>query len=144
MQGFDRILEHIKTESEKECKEIALKANDETLRINSVYSQKEQDAYWASVNKGSKEIEKRVESLSELAHDQAKKVIHQTQQNALDDVLALTARKLSALPSKDYNELLVRLGIEEGCKPEYLVEHYREDLQASVISALFDSVEHRD
>jgi len=144
MQGLERIIEHIKTESEKECKIIAMNANEESLRIRSDYSQKEQDAYWACVNKGSKEIEKRVESLSELAHDQAKKMLHELEQNALDDVLALTARKLSALPSRKYNELLDKLGIEQGCRPEYLVEQYRDELQPSVISALFDSVEHKD
>jgi len=143
MQGIDKIIEHIRAESEKECKEIALKANEESLRVRSLYSQKEQDAYWACVNKGSKEIEKRVESLSELAHDQAKKMVHETEQDALDDVLALTAKKLSALPSSKYEELLVKLGVEQGCRPEYLVEQYREDLKQSVISALFDSVEHR-
>jgi len=141
MQGFDKILDHIKTESEKECKEIALKANEETMKIQSGYSQKEQDAYWACVNAGSKDIEKRVKKLSDLAAEQAEKLIHETEQDMLDAVLDLTARKLSALPSKKYNELLSRLRIEEGCKPEYLVEKYREELTPTVISALFDSRE---
>jgi len=139
MQGFEKIIEHIKIESEKECKDIALKANEESLRIRSAYSQKEQDAYWACVNKGSKDIERRVESLTTLAADQAQKKLHETEQNMLDDVLALTARKLSALPSRKYDELLKRLGIEQGCKPEYLVEQYRDDLAQTVIAALFDS-----
>ena len=141
MQGFDKILDHIKAESEKECKEIALKANDETMKIQSSYSQKEQDAYWACVNSGSKEIEKRVQKLSGLAGEQAEKLIHETEQDMLDAVLDLTAKKLSALPSKKYNELLTKLRIEQGCKPEYLVEKYREELTPTVISALFDSRE---
>jgi len=144
MYEFDKIIDHIKNESEKECKDIALKANEESMRIRSIYSQKEQDAYWNCVNEGSKEIEKRVESLAVLAKDQAAKLIDITQQNALDDVLALTAKKLSALPSQKYNSLLSRLGIEQGCKPEYLVEQYREELAKSVIPALFDSAEHKD
>jgi len=139
MQGFDKILEHIKFESEKECREIALKANEESMRIRSAYSQKEQEAYWACVNEGSKEIEKRVEALSALAADQAQKMLHETQQNALDDVLALTARKLSTLPTRKYEELLKKLGVEEGCRPEYLVEQYRDELSPTVIAALFDN-----
>jgi len=138
MQGFEKVIEHIKTESEKECKEIAIKANDESMRIQSVYSQKEQEAYWACVHNGSKEIENRVEKLNELASAQAKKLLHETQQDMLDEVLALTARKLSALPSRKYNDLLNKLGIEQGCRPEYLVEQYREELATTVISALFD------
>ena len=141
MQGFDKILDHIKAESEKECKEIALKANEETARIQSGYSQKEQDAYWACVNTGSKEIEKRVAKLSGLAQEQAEKLIKETQEDMLDAVLDLTAKKLSALPSKKYNELLEKLRIEQGCKPEYLVEKYREELTPTVIAALFDSRE---
>jgi len=138
MQGFEKILEHIKTESEKECKEIAVKANEESIRISDVFSKKEQDAYWACVNTGSKDIEKRVEELANLAASQAKKMVYETEQDMLDEVLALTARKLSALPSRNYNELLNRLGIEVGCKPEYLVEQYREELSPTVIAALFD------
>jgi len=138
MQGFDKIVEHIRAESEKECKDIAVKANEESARIRSVYSQKEQDAYWSCVNEGSKEIEKRVESLSGLAKEQADKMINDTKQDVLDDVLALTAKKLSALPSRNYNDLLTKLGIDKGCKPEYLVEHYREELAPTVLAALFD------
>ena len=138
MQEFEKIIEYIKTESERECKEIAVKANEECARIHSVYSQKEQDAYWACVQEGSKDIEKRIDKLSTLAIEQAEKMVNEMQQNALDDVLALTARKLSSLPSRKYDELLKRLGIDKGCKPEYLVELYREELTPSVIAALFD------
>jgi len=141
MQGFERIIEHIRNESEKECKEIAVKANEESNRIQSVYSQQEQVAYWDCVNTGTKEIEKRYEELSTLAATQAKKMINQLEQDMLDEVLALTARKLSALPSRNYNELLNKLGIEQGCKPEYLVEHYRDELSPTVIAALFDQRE---
>ena len=138
MQGFEKIVDHIKSESEKECKDIAVKANEEGVRIQSLYSKKEQEAYWSSVNNGSKKIEKRVEELTELAASQAKKMVNDTQQDMLDEVLARTAGKLSALPSRKYNDLLKKLGIDEGCKPEYLVEQYRDELAPSVISALFD------
>jgi len=138
MQGFEKILEHIKTESEKECKDIAVKANEESVKIKSLYSQKEQDAYWACVNDGSKEIEKRVADLTNLAVEQAKKKVYETEQDMLDAVLLLAAEKLSALPSKQYNDLLKKLGIEPGFKPEYLVEQYRDDLTPSVTAALFD------
>ena len=138
MQGLEKVIEHIKAESEKECKEIAVKANDETMRILSAYSQKEQDAYWTYINEGSKEIEKRVEKLTNLAVAESKKLLHETEQDMLDQVLELTASKLSALPSRKYNDLLTKLRIEQGCKPEYLVEQYRDELAPTVIAALFD------
>jgi len=139
MHGLDKILEHIRVESERECKEIAVKANSENKRLSSSYSKKEQEAYSAYIEKGKNEIKKRVLQLSNLADEQASKLIYSAEQSVLDDVLALTANKLSTLPVKEYNDLLTRLGVEEGCKPEYLVEQYREELTPSVISALFDS-----
>ena len=138
MQGFEKILEHIKYQSEKECKDIAVRANEECARILGLYSQNEQDAYWRCVNSGSEEIKKRADKLINLAEEQAGKLIDKVKQDALDDVLALAAKKLSALPSKNYNELLKKLGLDQGCKPEYLVEHYREELAPTVIAALFD------
>jgi len=139
MQGFEKILDYIKTESEKECRDVAIKGNEDSSRIRSLYSQKEQDAYWSCVNEGTKEIEKRVKNLSNLASEQAANMIRDTEQDVLDDVLALTAKKLSALPSRNYNELLKKLGIEQGCKPEYLVEQYRDELAPTVLAALFDA-----
>ena len=138
MQRFEKIIAHIKTQSENECKEIAVNANMECERIRSEYSTKEQDAYWSTVNDGTKEIEQRVNQLTSLAASEAKKMVYTTQQDMLDEVLALTAKKLSALPSRKYNELLKKLGIEQGCKPEYLVEQFRDELAPSVITALFD------
>jgi vacuolar-type H+-ATPase subunit E/Vma4 len=138
MQGFEKIVEHIKNESEKECKDIAVNAHKECERVRAEYSKKEQDAYWSHVNKGTKEIEQRVEQLTNLAAEEAKKKVFSMQQDMLDDALELTARKLSALPSRKYVELLKKLGIEQGCKPEYLVEQFRDDLSVTVISALFD------
>jgi len=138
MQGFEKILEHIKSESEKECRDIAVEANKESARIIDLYSQNEQEAYWNCVKSGSLEIEKRAAMLTSLAEDQSGKLIDKVKQDALDDVLTLAAKKLSALPSKNYNQLLKKLGVEQGCKPEYLVEQYRDELAPSVISALFD------
>lgn len=138
MQELDKLLQHIKAESENECKTIALNSNNECKRIREEYSKKEQDEYWNYVNNGSKEIEKRTKQLADLAAEQAKKMVDETQQDMLDRVLSLTAKKLSALPSRTYNEILTKLGIEHGLKPEFLVEQFREDLTPSVTSALFD------
>lgn len=138
MQELEKLLQHIKTESENECKAIALNANNDCQRIRAEYAKREQEEYWNYVNNGSKEIEKRTQQLADLAKEQADKMIHATQQEMLDRVLALTAKKLSALPTKSYNDILSKLGIEHGLKPEFLVEQFRDDLTPSVTSALFD------
>lgn len=138
MQELEKLLKHIKSESENECRQIALNANNECKRIREEYTKKEQEEYWNYVNEGAKEIQERAHKLSDLATEQAKKMLHATQQDMLDKVLALTARKLAALPTRQYNEILTKLGIEHGLKPEYLVEQFREDLTPSVTAALFD------
>ncbi|MCL2079717.1 MAG: V-type ATP synthase subunit E family protein [Oscillospiraceae bacterium] len=138
MQNLDKILLHIKTESENECKAIAMKANNDCRRLRSEYSKKEQDDYWNYVNTGTKEIDKRAGELAALAAEEAKKKVYAVQQYMIDRVLALAARKLSALPTRAYNDILEKFKIEPGLKPEFLVEHFREDLTPSVTRALFD------
>jgi len=138
MENFEKIVAFIKAQSEEECKGIAVKANEESERIRSEYSKQEQEAYWSYVNNASKEIEKRAEKLAAFASDEAKKKVLALEQDMLDEVLELTAYKLSALPTRKYNELLNKLGVERGCKPRYLVEQYREDLSETVIAALFN------
>ena len=137
MENFEKILEHIKSQSESECKDIAVKANEESDRIRTKYSQREQDAYEAAVNKGSKDIDKRVEKLAMLASGEANKKVHALEQDMLDEVLGMTAYKLSALPTDQYEKLLNKLGVDISCPPEYLVEQYRDELETTVINALF-------
>jgi len=137
MENFDKIIEHIKMQSENECRDIAIKANEESERIRADYSQREQDAYESAVDEGAKEIEKRVRKLAMLASGEANKKLHALEQDMLDKILALTAYKLSSLPTEQYDKLLNKLGVESGCPPEYLVEQYRDELEKTVINALF-------
>jgi len=138
VQNFDKILDFIKHESEAECKNIALNATRECEQATAEYAKKEQEAYTNHINQGVKEIEERITKLYDLAAEQAQKKIDITSQDMLDEVLELTSRKLSSLPPQEYKDLLKKLEIEEGCKPEYLVHQYREELSPTVISALFD------
>lgn len=138
MQELEKLLSHIKAESENECKAIALTANKDCQSIREDYSKKEQESYWNCINNGSREIEKRTKQLADLAQEQAMKMVNDLQQDMMDRVLSLTARKLAALPTQTYNEILDKLGIERGLKPEFLVEQFRDDLTPSVTAALFD------
>jgi vacuolar-type H+-ATPase subunit E/Vma4 len=138
VQNFDKILEFIKHESEAECKEIAINATRECERVTAEYAQKEKEAYTNQMKQGIKEIEERVAKLSDLASEQAKKKIEATTNDMLEEVLEITSKKLTALPAQEYEDLLKKLGVEEGCRPEHLVHQYREELAPTVISALFD------
>lgn len=137
MQNFNRIIDYIKHESEQECKKIALEVTRKVEQIRTDFSKKEHDAYTSYVTQGQAEIEERITKLAELAQHQAQKMIDDTAQDMLDEVLYLTAKKLDAMPPREYINLLKKLGIDEGCKPEYLVHQYRDELAPTVISALF-------
>jgi len=138
MVNFEKIIEQIKVQSEKEARDIALKANEDTENSRIEYKKLEQDAYSAYIKKGTIKNEERTEKLKGLAAKEANKMITALEQDMFNEVLKLTADKLSALPTQEYNELLERLKIEAACEPEDLVELYRNELEKTVINALFN------
>ena len=138
MTGFDKIITHIKTESDNECKEIARNTAIECERVRSVHAKKEQDEYWERVNEGTKKTELRLEQLNSLAKREANRMLDEAKQEMFEEVIALAAKKLSALPPRKYNALLARLDFEPGCKPAALLDKFKDELAPLVFSALFD------
>ena len=138
MNGLVKIIEHIRLESEADCKEILRNATVECERIRVEYKQKEQDEYWKSINAGTKETEHRLEQLKNLAAMEAQKLLLTTQQEMLGRAFALAAEMLQELPVQEYKELLIRLEIDSSCSAEDLVAKFKSVLSQSVISALFD------
>jgi len=138
MNELIKVIDHIRSESDAKCNEIARDAENECARIRTEYSLTEQEEYWNFINSGTKETEQRLEQLSSLAALEAQKLLLATQQEMLDEVFALSAKILLELPENDYKALLKRLGLDAGCSTENLVEQYRDNLSKSVISALFD------
>jgi vacuolar-type H+-ATPase subunit E/Vma4 len=138
MNGLVKVIDHIRSESEAQCKEIIRNATEECARIRAEYSQKEQDEYWKYVNNGTKEVEERIEQLSSLANLEAHKMLNATHQEMLDEVFALAAKKLRELPERDYKAVLKRLKLNADCSAEDLVALYKEKMTKNILSALFD------
>ena len=109
MNGINKIIEHIKSESAAQCKAIEQGAQEECARIREQYAKAEQDEYWKAVNDGTKEIERRLERLTSLAMLESKKMVLATQQEMVNAAFELAVRKLSELPDEEYAAFLVKL-----------------------------------
>ena len=139
MNNIEKIIEYINAQTIAECEEISRNAAEECERKRAEFARAEQDEYWKYIDAGTKETERRLESLKELAAAEAKKQVDILQAEMLDEAFALAAQKLLTLPGDVYSELLKRLCIDDaGCSPDALLAQFRDDLTPDVVSALFD------
>ena len=109
MNGIEKILEHISSESAVECGAIAQSASEECERIRQEYAKAEQDQYWELINSGTKEAERRLERMNSLAALESKKHVLATQQEMIVAAFDLAAKKLLELPEPEYVEFLAKL-----------------------------------
>jgi len=138
MKNIEKIIDHIRTETEAKCKEIARNAAAECDRIHSEYSRAEQEEYWKTINAGTKETEKRLRRLNILAYEEAEKQVAALHQEMLDEAFSLAAVKLGELPGKEYAALLKRLSLGSGRTPDEVVATFKGALSLSFVSALFE------
>jgi len=109
MNGIEKILAHIKSESAAECEAIAKDAAEQCERIRAEYAKAEQDEYWKVFNAGSKEAERRLERLNSLAALESKKLVLATQQEMIAEAFEFAAKKLIELPEQVYIAFLANL-----------------------------------
>ena len=102
MNGIERILAHIKSESDAECAEIERAAVDECDRIRAEYAKTEQDEYRKLIDAGTKDAERRLERLGSLAALESKKHVLMTQQEMVAEAFEYAAKKLLQLPDSVY------------------------------------------
>ena len=138
MNGIEKIIEHIRSESDAKCKEIAMDAAETCEQIRAEYSQIEQEEYWNTIDKGTKETEERYEQLTNLASVEAQKKLRSSQREMLDEAFALAAKKVSELPANKYKELLKRHNLDSSTSPGALVGRYKDALSQTILTILFD------
>ena len=109
MNGIDKILAHIESESSAECNAIAQSAADECRRIHAEYVRAERDEYQKMIDAGAKDAERRLERLNSLAALESKKHVLATQQEMVAAAFELAAEKLSEIPERDYIGFLAGL-----------------------------------
>ena len=109
MTGVEKIIKHIASAADDKCKEIAEGAVIECDRIRAEYAKVRQEEYIKIVNAGKKDVERRLERLTNLAELESKKQVLALQQEMLDAVFALTENKLLGLPADKYVAFLAKL-----------------------------------
>ena len=108
MNGIEKILAHIKSESGAECAAIERTAAEECEQIRAQYAKTEQDEYWKLINDGTKEAERRLERLNSLAVLESKKQVLATQQEMVSEAFEHAAKTLLGLPEELYVRFLAR------------------------------------
>ena len=108
MNGIEKILAHIKAESDAECEAIKKEAAEECKRIRAEYAETEQKEYNKLVSDGAADAERRLERLNSLAALESKRHVLMTQQEMLTAAFEHAAKALLELPERDYIDFLVR------------------------------------
>jgi len=109
MNGIEKILEHISSESAAECAAIEKSAVEECERIRAEYARAEQDEYWELINSGTKEAERRLQRMGSLAALESKKLVLATQQEMIAAAFELAVKQILELPERDYVDFLAKL-----------------------------------
>jgi V/A-type H+-transporting ATPase subunit E len=112
MEGIEKIINHIKSVSAKECQEITDSAIIECERIRAEYLKIEEDEYWKIINAGKKEAQQRLDQLCSLAELESKKQVLSTQQEMLSEAFKLAADMFRELSPKTYISFLIKLACD--------------------------------
>ena len=108
MNGIEKILAHIQAESDSECEEIERAAAEECDRIRDEYARSEQDEYRKLIDAGTKDAERRLERMGNMAALESKKHVLMTQQEMVTEAFEYAAGKLRGLPEREYINFLAK------------------------------------
>ena len=108
MNGIEKILDHIKAESDAQCEEIERAAAEERERIAADYADKERDEYRKLLDAGANEAQRRLERLNSIAALESKKHVLMTQQEMVTVAFEQAANKLLELPKSEYVSFLAK------------------------------------
>ena len=109
MNGIEKILEHIKSESDAQCAAIERDAAEECERIREQYADIEQDEYRKLVDTWSADAARRLERLNSLAVLESKKHVLTTQQEMLSEAFEHAAKSILGLPESEYISFLAKI-----------------------------------
>ena len=138
MNELEKVINHIKAQSQAKCEEIARDSDIKCAEARSLYSKKEQDKYWEFLGLATKDAEERLIKLGELAKQEANKKLQATHMEMTDAAFNLAAQKIAELEENEYQQLLNTLRLKNDITPNALVDRYKELLYPTVESLLFD------
>ena len=112
MNGIEKIIDHIKAESDAECRTIAKEAEKKSAEIEKQYEKAALEEYGKLTEKGEKDAALHIERLGHVASLEAKKKVLTVKQELVSKSFERAAEQLVSLPEADYIALLTRLAAE--------------------------------
>ncbi len=112
MNGIEKIISHIKAESDAECQAILDEASKNCEEIRAQYEKSASDEFDKLTDKGTKDAETHIERLGHVAALEAKKQVLATKQELVSQAFEQAANMIAELPENEYIALLVRLATE--------------------------------
>lgn len=109
MNGIEKIIAHIESESAAECRVITDEASQKCEELRAHYTKAAKDEFDRLVAKGKTEADTQVERLGHVAALEAKKHILTAKQEILSQAFERAAELLSGLPAEAYTAFLVNL-----------------------------------
>lgn len=109
MNGIDKIISHIKADSDAECKAITDEASFKCEEIRAQYEKAARDEYETLISKGKQDAENRADRLSHVAELESKKQILAAKQEMVSLAFERAVQMITELPENEYIALLVQL-----------------------------------
>lgn len=111
MNGIEKIISHIKADSDAECKAIAEEASKKCEEIMAQYEKSAKDKYEKILNTGKQDAETHIDRLGHIAVLESKKQILTAKQEMVSLAFDGAIQMITELPESDYISLLVRLAV---------------------------------
>jgi V/A-type H+-transporting ATPase subunit E len=115
MNGIEKITGRITADTDAQITEILQEAETQAREIRESYQEVAEVDYRATVERGRKDADERVERLGGVARLEAQKVVLTTKQALLDQAFDNAMEQLCALPEEQYVDLLAKLAVD-GCE----------------------------
>lgn len=109
MNGIEKILDKLQSESQAEVDAILEKARAEAEAITARYARQAEQEKAAAEEKGKKAASERQDRLIRAAEMESKKTILAAKQSVLDKAFALAKENLLSMPEEDYVKLLASM-----------------------------------
>ena len=111
MNGIEKIITHIKAESDAECQAVLDEASKKCEEIQAQYEKTASEESGKLTEKGKQDAAQHIDRLGHVAALEAKKQVLATKQELVSASFERAAVMLTELPKKDYIALLTRLAV---------------------------------
>lgn len=137
MNGLDKIIARMESDTRAECDALAANAAENAAAIRRDYQTQADAAARDSAQRAQTQAAEHLEHLNGSSQLACRQRVLAAKQQLIDEAFARTAQALAALPQADYIDLLAALAAENGSGDEELLlsARDREAVGAAVVDA---------